>query len=135
MMTVILVLHFMVCFVLITVVLLQRGKGADLGAALGGGGVHSGRHARPAVGPRCCPLLPGSCLRVSLCHPVTLSGRPLLRRLPSQMLRASAVGVGHSSPRARPQRPHRLSALLGEWGLPTALKQMGGRRCARFHPL
>jgi preprotein translocase subunit SecG len=31
-------LHFMVCFVLITVVLLQRGKGSDLGAALGGGG-------------------------------------------------------------------------------------------------
>jgi len=36
--TLLLVLHFMVCFVLITVVLLQRGKGADLGAALGGGG-------------------------------------------------------------------------------------------------
>ena len=41
MMTVILVLHFMVCFVLITVVLLQRGKGADLGAALGGGGANT----------------------------------------------------------------------------------------------
>jgi preprotein translocase subunit SecG len=36
--TFLLVLHFMVCFVLIVVVLLQRGKGADLGAALGGGG-------------------------------------------------------------------------------------------------
>jgi len=31
------VLHVMVCFVLIIVVLLQRGKGADIGAALGGG--------------------------------------------------------------------------------------------------
>jgi len=31
------VLHIMVCFVLIVVVLLQRGKGADIGAALGGG--------------------------------------------------------------------------------------------------
>ena len=41
MMTVILVLHFMVCLVLITVVLLQRGKGADLGAALGGGGANT----------------------------------------------------------------------------------------------
>lgn len=41
MMTVVLVLHFMVCFVLITVVLLQRGKGADLGAALGGGGANT----------------------------------------------------------------------------------------------
>ena len=36
-----LVLHFMVCFVLITVVLLQRGKGSDLGAALGGGGANT----------------------------------------------------------------------------------------------
>ncbi len=39
--TMLLVLHFMVCFVLITVVLLQRGKGADLGAALGGGGANT----------------------------------------------------------------------------------------------
>ncbi len=41
MMTVVLVLHYMVCVVLITVVLLQRGKGADLGAALGGGGANT----------------------------------------------------------------------------------------------
>ena len=34
-------LHFIVCFVLIGVVLLQRGKGADLGAALGGGGANT----------------------------------------------------------------------------------------------
>ncbi|HIF97971.1 MAG TPA: preprotein translocase subunit SecG [Myxococcales bacterium] len=39
--TMLLVLHFMVCFVLITVVLLQRGKGSDLGAALGGGGANT----------------------------------------------------------------------------------------------
>jgi len=31
-------LHFVVCLILIGVVLLQRGKGADLGASLGGGG-------------------------------------------------------------------------------------------------
>lgn len=31
-------LHIMVCIVLILVVLLQRGKGGDVGAALGGGG-------------------------------------------------------------------------------------------------
>lgn len=30
-------LHFIACFVLVGVVLLQRGKGADLGASLGGG--------------------------------------------------------------------------------------------------
>ena len=31
-------LHVTVCIVLIAVVLLQRGKGSDIGAALGGGG-------------------------------------------------------------------------------------------------
>ena len=36
--TFLVVLHVMVCLVLILVVLLQRGKGADMGAALGGGG-------------------------------------------------------------------------------------------------
>jgi preprotein translocase subunit SecG len=41
MMTLLYVLHFLVCFVLIAVVLLQRGKGADLGAALGGGGANT----------------------------------------------------------------------------------------------
>ncbi len=41
MMTLLYVLHFMVCFVLIAVVLLQRGKGSDLGAALGGGGANT----------------------------------------------------------------------------------------------
>jgi preprotein translocase subunit SecG len=35
------VLHFIVCFVLIGVVLLQRGKGSDLGASLGGGGANT----------------------------------------------------------------------------------------------
>lgn len=34
-------LHFTACFVLIGVVLLQRGKGADLGASLGGGGANT----------------------------------------------------------------------------------------------
>ncbi len=32
------VLHVMVCFILIVVVLLQRGKGAEMGAVFGGGG-------------------------------------------------------------------------------------------------
>ena len=34
-------LHVTVCIVLIAVVLLQRGKGSDLGAALGGGGANT----------------------------------------------------------------------------------------------
>ena len=34
-------LHFIVCFVLIGVVLLQRGKGADLGGSLGGGSANT----------------------------------------------------------------------------------------------
>ena len=41
MMTLLLVVHCMACFVLIAVVLLQRGKGSDLGAALGGGGANT----------------------------------------------------------------------------------------------
>ncbi|MDP6978372.1 MAG: preprotein translocase subunit SecG [Myxococcota bacterium] len=36
--TFLIALHILVCFVLILVVLLQRGKGGDVGAALGGGG-------------------------------------------------------------------------------------------------
>jgi preprotein translocase subunit SecG len=36
--TFLVVLHVMACLVLILVVLLQRGKGSDVGAALGGGG-------------------------------------------------------------------------------------------------
>lgn len=38
MQTFLVALHIMVCLVLILVVLLQRGKGSDVGAALGGGG-------------------------------------------------------------------------------------------------
>ena len=36
--TFLVVLHIMACSVLVLVVLLQRGKGSDVGAALGGGG-------------------------------------------------------------------------------------------------
>lgn len=36
--TFLVVLHIMACTVLVLVVLLQRGKGSDIGAALGGGG-------------------------------------------------------------------------------------------------
>jgi preprotein translocase subunit SecG len=46
--TFLLILHIAVCLVLILVVLLQRGKGGDMGAALGGGGsqtVFGGRGA------------------------------------------------------------------------------------------
>ena len=46
--TFLLILHILVCLVLILVVLLQRGKGSDMGAALGGGGsntVFGGRGA------------------------------------------------------------------------------------------
>lgn len=41
MLTLIYTLHFLACFVLIVVVLLQSGKGADLGASLGGGGANT----------------------------------------------------------------------------------------------
>jgi preprotein translocase subunit SecG len=42
------VVHVVVCFVLILVVLLQRGKGSDIGAALGGGGGNTVFGARGA---------------------------------------------------------------------------------------
>ena len=42
------VLHVLVCIVLILVVLLQRGKGSDIGAALGGGGGNTVFGARGA---------------------------------------------------------------------------------------
>lgn len=41
MLTFLYVVHFLVCFILIGVVLLQRGKGQDLGASLGGGGANT----------------------------------------------------------------------------------------------
>ncbi len=41
MLTLIYTVHFLACFVLIVVVLLQSGKGADLGASLGGGGANT----------------------------------------------------------------------------------------------
>ena len=41
MLTFLYALHFLVCFILIVVVLLQRGKGQDLGASLGGGGANT----------------------------------------------------------------------------------------------
>ena len=39
--TFLIALHIMVCLVLIGVVLLQRGKGAEMGAAFGGGGANT----------------------------------------------------------------------------------------------
>lgn len=39
--TFLIALHIMVCIILIGVVLLQRGKGADMGAAFGGGGANT----------------------------------------------------------------------------------------------
>ncbi len=41
MLTFLYVVHFLVCFILIGVVLLQRGKGQDLGASLGGGSANT----------------------------------------------------------------------------------------------
>jgi preprotein translocase subunit SecG len=46
--TLLMVLHILVCLVLILVVLLQRGKGSDIGAALGGGGGNTVFGARGA---------------------------------------------------------------------------------------
>jgi len=47
--TVILVVHFIVAFLLISVILLQAGKGTDIGAAFGAGGSQSLVGARSAA--------------------------------------------------------------------------------------
>jgi preprotein translocase subunit SecG len=41
MVTLLIVVHITVCFILIAIVLLQSGKGAELGAAFGGGSSHT----------------------------------------------------------------------------------------------
>src|SRR4030043_1933851 len=41
MVTFLIVIHITVCFILIAIVLLQSGKGAELGAAFGGGSSHT----------------------------------------------------------------------------------------------
>jgi len=46
---VILVIHFMICIFLVVVILLQAGKGADMGAAFGAGGSQSLFGARGAA--------------------------------------------------------------------------------------
>lgn len=46
--TFLMILHVLVCLVLILVVLLQRGKGSDIGAAFGGGGGNTVFGARGA---------------------------------------------------------------------------------------
>lgn len=38
MLTILIIIHVIVCIALILIVLLQKGKGADMGAAFGGGG-------------------------------------------------------------------------------------------------
>ena len=49
--TFLIALHIMVCLVLIGVVLLQRGKGAEMGAAFGGGGASPGARREMAPWP------------------------------------------------------------------------------------
>ncbi len=41
MVTLLIIIHITVCFILIAIVLLQSGKGAELGAAFGGGSSHT----------------------------------------------------------------------------------------------
>jgi len=49
MVTLLVILHIIVCFVLILVVLLQTGKGADLAGAFGGGGSQTALGSRGAA--------------------------------------------------------------------------------------
>jgi preprotein translocase subunit SecG len=69
--TVLVVLHVLVCFFLVIVVLLQRGKGAEMGAVFGGGAsstVFGGRGA----GNFLTKLTTGSAI-VFMCTSLTLS--------------------------------------------------------------
>ena len=64
-------LHVMACLVLIVVVLLQRGKGAEMGAMLGGGGSQTVFGSRGA-GNFLTKLTTGSAV-IFMCTSLTLS--------------------------------------------------------------
>jgi preprotein translocase subunit SecG len=69
--TVLVVLHVIVCFFLIAVVLLQRGKGAEMGAVFGGGASSTVFGSRGA-GNFLTKLTTGSAI-VFMCTSLTLS--------------------------------------------------------------
>ncbi|MDE0887186.1 MAG: preprotein translocase subunit SecG [Myxococcota bacterium] len=111
-----LVLHFMVCFVLITVVLLQRGKGADLGAALGGGGANTVFGSRGA-GNFLTKLTTGSAILFMM---TSLSLAYLgTQQSESQLFDAAALAAdqAESSPAAPGQPSPQSAGALEEVGL------------------
>ncbi|MFT5444533.1 MAG: preprotein translocase subunit SecG [Myxococcota bacterium] len=69
--TFLVVLHVLACIVLILVVLLQRGKGSDVGAALGGGGSNTVFGGRGA-GNFLTKLTTGSAI-IFMCTSLTLA--------------------------------------------------------------
>ncbi|MFQ5417895.1 MAG: preprotein translocase subunit SecG, partial [Myxococcota bacterium] len=69
--TVLVVLHIIVCFFLIAVVLIQRGKGAEVGAVFGGGASSTVFGSRGA-GNFLTKLTTGSAV-VFMCTSLTLS--------------------------------------------------------------
>ena len=64
-------LHIMVCIVLILVVLLQRGKGSDIGAALGGGSSNTVFGSRGAG--NFLTKLTSACAVIFMCTSLSLS--------------------------------------------------------------
>ncbi|MBK7947779.1 MAG: preprotein translocase subunit SecG [Deltaproteobacteria bacterium] len=102
MLTFLYVLHFLVCFVLIGVVLLQRGKGQDLGASLGGGSANTIFGSRGA-GNFLTKMTTGSAI-IFMITSLTLSYRVQeLRRPALRRVRTLRTG-GHDGAEAR-RRP------------------------------
>jgi preprotein translocase subunit SecG len=85
----VLVLHILACLFLITVVLLQQGKGQDLASAFGGGG------SQTAFGPR------GSANVLSRATTI-LAGLFMVTSLALSMLRPQAPSVLDKIPSAMP---------------------------------
>ncbi len=104
--TFLIALHVIACLVLILVVLLQRGKGSDMGAALGGGGSNTVFGSRGAG--NFLTKLTSGCAVIFMCTSLSLA------YLGSQ---DAAESVFDSDAQANPESD---ASLLEEFETPTA---------------
>jgi len=102
------VLHVIECLFLITVVLLQQGKGQDLASAFGGGGTQTafGPRGSANVLSRATTILAGlfmvTSLALSILRP---QSRSVLDQIPSSVPAAAASAKPPAPPAAPPASP------------------------------